>query len=671
MTEKNVLTPGKKLNVDSAGVAATTMTADAVAEEAEERDRGHRALRAPLSKVFYVAAVVYAAFQMFVIYYPLSTLQLRAVHVGFALALIFGLVPPTKKAGSQRTVPWYDWILIALSIAVCAYITVESAALSRDRLGFYNNLDVAASIALVLLVLEATRRVLGWVLPAIAICFLAYSYLGSYAIGPLQTRSFSVERIATHMALWTEGIFGTAIGASAGFIMLFVIFATFLQRSGAGQFFIDIALYFFGRFRGGPAKVAVIGSSLFGSVSGSAVANVAGTGTLTIPMMKRSGFKKEDAAAVEAVSSSGGQLVPPIMGAGAFVMADMLGIPYMEIAIAAIIPAVLYYVAVFISVDVTAVKDNARGLKSSEIPPIGETLRKGWHLPLPLIVLVGMMTVGGFSPGRAVFWAIPACVVVSWISPDTRMGIRDIIDAFVTGTKGALEVVIVCACAGIIIGVFSLTGLGLTLSSSLVAIAGQSIMLLLVLTMVACVIAGMGVPTVAAYIVVAVLVAPALTEFGISPLQAHLFVFYIAIMSAITPPVALASYVAAGIAGAKPWPASIRAVQMALGGMIVPFLFVMDDHLLGVGNPLTVLLAVLSAIIGITFVSFGALGYDYVVGHLNPILRIVAIVIGFGSMIPSQYTNILGVLIGLVYAAIFYLTRNRRKEAKVSDPQLV
>ena len=663
MAEKDLLDSSEKLASLPSTEGNRKQTADDVAQEAEERDRGHRQLRAPLNRAFYVAAFVYAAFQMVIIYYPLSTLQLRAIHVGFALVLIYGLVPPSKKLGKQKSVPWYDWLLVALSIAVCAYIAVESVALSRDRLGFYNSADVAASVALVILVLEATRRVLGWVLPAIALAFLAYSYFGSYAIGPLQTRSFGLDRIATHLALWTEGVFGTAIGASAGFIMLFVIFATFLQRSGAGQFFIDIAMYFFGRFRGGPAKVAVIGSSLFGSVSGSAVANVAGTGTLTIPMMKRSGFKKEDAAAVEAVSSSGGQLVPPIMGAGAFVMADMLGMPYMEIAIAAIIPALLYYVAVFISVDITAVKDQARGLKSAEIPPIGETLRKGWHLPLPLIVLVGMMTVGGFSPGRAVFWAIPACVLVSWLSPETRMGIRDIIDAFVTGTKGALEVVIVCACAGIIIGVFSLTGLGLTLSSSLVAIAGQSLMLLLILTMVACLIAGMGVPTVAAYIVVAVLVAPALTEFGISPLQAHLFVFYIAILSAITPPVALASYVAAGIAAAKPWPASIRAVQMALGGMIVPFLFVMDDHLLGIGSFVTILLALCSAIIGIAFVSFGSLGYDYVIGSLNPLLRVLAVVVGFGSMIPSQYTNILGVFIGLGYLAIFYLFRNRRKNS--------
>jgi len=435
---------------------------------------------------------------------------------------------------------------------------------------------------LVILILEGTRRTLGWPLPILALLAMAYALFGGSLPGAAGHRGYALPRILFTLYLSYDGIFGLILGVSASFVFLFVLFGVFVRESGAGQFFLDLAQALFGGVRGGSAKVAIVGSSLFGMISGSTVANVGTVGTVTIPLMKRTGFSPGFAAGVESAASVAGQLMPPVMGAAAFIMAEVLGVPYVKIAAAAAIPAALYYFSLFVMVDLQAAKLGLRGLPPEERPPLGRVLRAGWTALIPLGIVVYLMGVVGYSPGLASVWAIAAVLVLALAR--RTMSAAKVVDALAAGALAALEVVMACACVGVIIGMVALTGIGLKLSTLLVDLSGGRFFVLLVLTMIASLVLGTALPTTATYVLLAVLVAPTITKMGVPPIAAHMFVFYFGVIADITPPTALCVYVASNIAGAPFQRTCWLACWLALAGFVLPYLFAYSPELVLVGG---------------------------------------------------------------------------------------
>ncbi|MDR7868636.1 MAG: TRAP transporter permease [Sporomusaceae bacterium] len=505
-----------------------------------------------------------------------STLQ-RAPHVGFALVLIYILYAVSRKRKSV-TVPWNDLIMIMLSAGVALYHVVFYEDII-NKAGNYDNLDFAVSLAAVLLILEASRRVAGVVITALAAIFLVYAYIGPELPGFLAHPGFTIERIVTFQWLSTEGILGIPIDVSSTFIFLFMLFASFLKRSGIGDWMTNVAVGITGGAVGGPAKAAVIASALQGTISGSSVANVVGTGSVTIPLMKSIGYRREFAGAVEACASTGGQLMPPIMGAAAFIMTEFLNIPYIQIALAAAIPALFYFTGVFISVHLEAKRTGLHGIPKEKLPDWRSLIRTRWTLALPIVAIVAFLTYG-FTPMLAALFGLLAIIAVSFLHAETRMSPKDFIQGLEDGARSALPVVVACATAGIIVGVITLSGLGLKMAGGIVALAGGSVYLTLIFTMISSLILGMGVPTTANYIIQSTISAPALIQVGIPPLAAHLFVFYFGIIADITPPVALAAFAASGVAKSEPFRTGFEAFKLGYGAYIVPYVFVMFPSLL-------------------------------------------------------------------------------------------
>ena len=529
----------------------------------------------------------------------------RGAHLGFVLVLIFLLRP----RGRLRVfgAPAMDLLLALLAVMVAYYLLWNFENIP-DRYGAENAADVIIGTLAVVLVLEGTRRTVGWPLTLIASVFLVYAYFGPYMPGILIHRGYPIPRLASHLSLAATGIFGIPLGVSATIVILFILFGSFLTVSGAGSFFIDLATSLTGRSVGGPAKAAVVSSSLMGTVSGSAVANVATTGTFTIPLMKRTGYPPHIAGAVEAVASTGGQLMPPVMGAAAFIMSELTDIPYLQIALAAAIPAVLYYAAAFFYVHLEAKRLHLKSIPPDARPNMLLVLRKGGHLLLPLGLLIYLLF-RSYSPIFSAYYAILALVAASYLRRETRMGPRAILKALEEGAIGTLGVAAACACAGIVIGVLSLTGLGIRLSSILITLAQGNLPVLLVLTMGASIILGMGLPTSACYVLLAALGAPALTKVGVDLLAAHFFIFYFGIISCITPPVAMASYAGAGLADADPSHVGFAAVKIGFVGFIVPYMFVYSPVLLGQGNLWEVGWALASALVGCAALAAALQGY--------------------------------------------------------------
>ncbi|HWP49461.1 MAG TPA: TRAP transporter permease [Candidatus Limnocylindrales bacterium] len=547
----------------------------------------------------------------------------RGIHLAFTLTLIF-LFYPFKKARPLREVideaapvpveeirpGLIDLLALVLSLFSIGYLFVNYSYVT-ERYAYVDPLralDYVFGITLLVLVLEGARRTVGPALPLTALTFLVYAVIGNHLPGLLRHSGFSLEMIIDQLYLTTEGIFGIPLAVSASYVILFVIFGAFLEKSGTGQLFMDVASALTGSSRGGPGKISCISSGLFGTISGSAVANVMVDGWFTIPLMKRTGFKPHFAAAIEATASTGGQIMPPVMGAAAFVMAEFTGIPYIIIAKHALIPALLYYLALFWTIHYEAVKTNLRGLSKEELPNLKKVLRARGHLFLPIILLIYLM-ISGYTAPYAALWATVAVVLVSWIRKETRFGLRDIGLALKEGAKNTLSVAIACACAGIVIGVISLTGLGLRFTSLVITLASDSLIPALVLTMLAGIILGMGMPTTPAYIVQAALLIPALIKLGVLPIAAHLFVFYFAILSAITPPVAMAVYAAAGISGSNLWKTGIAAMKAGATGFIVPYMFVFGPTLLMIGSWKEILTALMTAMLGVFCLATGLQGW--------------------------------------------------------------
>lgn len=561
-----------------------------------------------IKKLAGVIAVAMALFHMYTGGMRLLPgMQQRAVHLAFALALIFLLYPEGqgKEKGVAKRVFNFAFALCGLIAGGYVYFQYEPLSF---RVGSPNNWDIIVGLTLIILVLEASRRMLGWALPITAMVFLAYAAFGSYLPVIVRHSGYSFERIVTQVALTPEGIFGIALGVSASYVALFVILGAFLEEFQAGQLFINIALSLFGKMRGGPAKAAIGASSLFGMISGSQVANVVSTGVLTIPLMQRVGYKPEFAGAVEAAASTGGMFLPPVMGATAFLIAEVLQVHYFDVAAAAIIPALLYYVTLFIIVHLRAVKRDLKGIETDGLGVKSLIKQKG-HLLIPLLVLCYFLFVTRESPSKAAFWSVISCPLACMLRSNTRLNFRTVLNALIKGARLALVVASATATAGIIIGVINLSGLGLRLSGILIDLAGGNLFLLLILTMLSSIVLGMGLPPVASYIVLAVLAAPALVNLGVEPMAAHLFIFFFGTISAVTPPVALAAYAAAGVAKSNPTRTGLVAFRLTLAAFIIPYMFVYGPALIFKGSAGEIVMAVISALIGVTALAIALEGY--------------------------------------------------------------
>ena len=582
----------------------------------------------------------------------------------FALLVLFMIYPFSNNKLLKNKFTLGKLFFCLISAWAISYIAINHVELWTQTSGITTYQTIIGFIVL-FLVLESTRRVTGWALPIISICFLIYSYFGNLFPGLLQHKGYSLVEIIRYQAMGLEGIFGVALGVASTFVFLFIFYAAVLQVSGGGEIFIDLAKGLVGKVRGGPAKIAILASCMFGSISGSAVANVAGTGAFTIPLMKRTGYSARFAGAVEAVASSGGQLMPPIMGSAAFLIAEVLQIPFWEVAIAAFVPAILYYAAVFFMVDLEAAKNGIRGLSSSEIPSKRETLAKGWHLLLSPLVLVYLLLFLQWSPMKSAFFAILVTVLSTFINPKNRLTLKKIVECMRIGSIGAIETTAACACVGIVVGVIMQTGMGFKLSSVLVSVADGNLLLLLLLTMIVSLILGMGLPTVAAYLVLGVMVAPTLISIGVNPLAAHLFIFYFGIISAITPPVALASLVAAGISGDKPFGTSLVSLRLGLSAFILPFMFVYGPTLLLQGEVIDIVVSIVTALIGIYALSIGL--QRYFIRNLNIVESFLFAGVSLLLIHPGFITDLIGIVILMILFSIVKLTKKKSAENKVIE----
>ncbi len=595
-------------------------------------------------------AVLWSVFQLYVSSVGvLDAIKLRAWHIIFLLTMTFLLYPAFKKENKSRRLPTvWDIVCILLSAASFGYLLFIYDDLAM-RGGYLTLTEYVFGAIGILMVFEAARRVVGN-LAVLAALFLVYNFgfVGRWFPGNFGHSGFSWERIVDHMFWGSQGILGIGISVSATFVFLFILFGAFLRISGFSQFINDLALTIAGRSPGGPAKVAVLASSLMGMVNGSALANVATTGAITIPLMKDNGYKAKFAAAVEAVASTGGQFAPPIMGAAGFIMAEFLGVPYTTVMLAAIIPAFLYYAALLMAVHFEAKKLGLKGISKENIPDALQVIKRQGHLILPLIVLLVLLFMG-YTPLYAAVFSILATVIASWLRPSTRMGFKDIVQALEEGAKGAVGVGVACAVIGIIIGTVSLTGLGLNFGYSILQFVGENLFLAAFFVMLISIILGMGVPGVAAYVIVATVSAPVLLDLGVNPLAAHMFVLIYACLSNITPPVALSSYVAAGIAGANQTQVSLLAIKLGLTGFIIPFFFIYQPILLlEGGNGWQILFAAVTATIGA--VSLASALQGWLLDKCHWIQRVLLLLIAYFMIDASILMDVLGVgiLIGII-----------------------
>ncbi len=628
--------------------------------------------------------VAFSAFHLYTAAFGAFAPQIqRSVHLGFVLTLVYLLYPIRSKQDLHK-LAWYDVILAILGALVSGYIVYNYDVIVLEA-GPPTDLDLIFGGLAIVLVLEATRRIVGFPIALVALIFLLYALYGNYIPGIMGHKGFTVSRIVAHMYLTTEGILGMPLGVSASFVFLFVLFGAFLHSTGLGKFFIDLALAAAGKYVGGPAKVAVLASGFFGTISGSSVANTVSTGTFTIPLMKSVGYRSHFAGAVEAASSTGGQIMPPIMGAAAFIMAQFLGISYFEIAKTAIIPALLYYLAVGFMVHMEAKRLGLKGIPKERLPVTMHVLREGGYLLIPIFVLIYLL-MQGYTPLRSAYYCIITTVGISILANNwktyqgakfnnedmgvalvqcNKLNIKDALAAMENGARLALGVAAACACTGIVIGVVTLSGMGLKLANAIVALSGGSFMLTLVLTMLASIVLGMGLPTTAKYIVLATIAAPAIKSFGVPDLAAHLFIMYFGILADLTPPVALAAYAAAGIARADPNKTGFTAVKLALAGFLIPYIFCYNPGLLMINaTGMEVVFYVTTASIGIMSLSFANVGYWLRNLHIWERLPLAGAAIAL--IIPDLVTDLIG---AGIMVAVYVLQKVMPNDPKAGPPE--
>lgn len=603
-------------------------------------------------------AVALGLFQMLSASYGTWTSYvLSAVHWGFVGSYIV-LRKSSKRHIAGRI---YDIVIILLTVYVCFYQVQMQERLIMSA-GFYTTQDYIVSALAILVVLEVGRRIVGNILPVIGILFLLYCKFGYLVPGLLKTTEFTIRRISIFLYTSSDGLFGQTLYVSAKYIYLFILFGSILELTGAGEFFVELATALVGKARGGPAQAAVYSSMLMGTINGSGAANVVTTGTFTIPLMKKIGIKPSIAGAVEAVASSGGQIMPPVMGAVAFLMAEMTGIEYADIALAALVPAVLYYATLSISVYFIARRDNIAASNPEDVKNFWTVLKEGWLFLVPLAALI-ILIVSGMSVQLSAFWSILVTLAVGFVKNRANMTPGKICGAFESALKSIAPVAGACILAGIIMGSMSLTGFGLKISSLIESLSGGNLLFALCLSMVASLLLGMGLPTSAAYMVLAILVAPALIDMGVSQMAAHLFLLYFGALSTITPPVALSAFAAAGISGAGVWETGWDAVKLASTGFIIPFVFCFDNSLLLMGDPVNIAVAVLTAALGCAVLAMAVTGW--MLHRLHPVTRILLLAAGVCLLISDPiWVSVLG----LAMAAIVILVSVRLNKRTAALP---
>lgn len=622
-----------------------------------ERKREYKNLPARLITIAAVTASCYHL--LYAYFHPFFALDHRAIHWLSMSVLLFTLYPFSQKRSPLKRMSFPDVVLMIVSVAICVWIFINSTVI-LNRAGTFGRMDVVMSVILVLIVLEAARRAAGMAVPLIAVVFIGYSLFGPYLPDALAHKGYSIQRLCTYLSLSTDGIFGIPIGVSANFILLFILYGALLRKTGAGEFFTDVAFALTGWTRGGPAKAAVVSSTFFGMISGSSVANTVTTGTFTIPLMKRTGYPAHFAGGVEAASSTMGQIMPPIMGAAAFIMAEFLSVPYYKVCIAAAIPATLAFFSTFMQVHFRAVSMGLVGLPRNELPKIGAAFAAGWHHLFSIFLLIAFL-MQDFSPERAVFWAILATIFTSFLmtlvrGESLKVFATLIVEGLEEGAVGAVEVAAACAAAGIIIGSITMTGLGIKFSSMIVDASMGHLYLALPFTMIACLFLGMGVPTTAQYVIISSLVAPALVQMGVLPMAAHLFILYFGTRADITPPVALAAYAGAGIARSDPWKTGLAAFQLGIAGFIIPFMFIYAPELLFVGSLWKILPALLTAILGVVCLAAAVQRCMLVTATWYETLLLL--VTSFLLIKPGLRTDLIGAVLFLI---VFLLQWFRRK----------
>lgn len=649
----------------------------AILEKYDRESITRHITQGPVKYIIAGLCILYSLFHLYITFNPMPALLQRSVHVGIGFALIFLIFPASKKS-SRKRVAWYDWAWFALSFSGMAYLIYEYQDIVTSRGGMANQMDVIFSLITVVCVLEGSRRITGWILPILAGIFLAYPFVSHLDFMPdrLLTRPYDMGDIFGQLFLKTEGLYSVAIGASVTFIFLFILFGAFLARSGMGQLFNDLALAIAGHKKGGPAKVAVISSGFMGSINGSALSNVVSTGAFTIPLMKKVGYHKDFAGAVEASASVGGQILPPIMGASAFIMAETTGLPYSTIALAALLPAILYYLGVIAQVHFRAGRRDLKGIAKESLPAVKEVLKARGHMLLPIVFLIFLL-IRNVPVGYAAAYTIGFTIVISMLRAETRMSFADILGALEDGARQSLAVMAACAVVGIIIGVVSLTSFGTVMTSSIVTLGAGSLFFTLILTMLASMVLGMGLPSIPAYIITATMAAPALAGFDVPILAAHMFVFYFGIFANITPPVCLAAFAGAGISGGDPMKTGFLSLKLALAGFIVPFMFIYNPTMLMIDPTglavtakdfplppiLDIITVVVTSVTGVIALSSALEGYFR--GDMNPLTRAILAVGALLLIYPEITTGIAGGVI-VVGIALFNIKTSKTPTKTIS-----
>lgn len=621
-------------------------------------------MKSALKKVSLILAICFVAFHLYTAAFgTMPGIAQKSIHLGFLLVIFYiNAMVDSEKRWEQI----FLGIMALFALGGCAYITILDENLQL-RAGIVYASDILFAILLIIAIFEACRRKMGNPLVIITLVFVAYAFLGKYIPGFLNQPGMTLKKFTSLVYLTTDGIFGSPLYASASYVVLFVLLGAIMSVSGIGDYMTNLATSLFGHMRGGPAKVAVVASGFFGSISGSPTANVIGTGTFTIPMMKKNGFEPEFAAAVEATASTGGAIMPPIMGSTAFIMAEMLGIPYTAVAKAALIPAILYFLAVLFGVDIYAAKHGLKGIPRSQLPKVRSMLKQIYMLA-PLIFLIFCMAVFNMTIVRSGLLTIIVTLVLVEINPKTRMTKEQWLQIPVQTVKSAVSVGIACAMAGIISGVIMGSGLGYRISSILTSVAGTSMLLLLVLTMVVSLIMGMGVPTTAAYLVLASLVAPTMIQLGIPPLAAHMFIFYFGCISSITPPVALAAYAGAGLAGCDPNKTGYKAFRLAFCSFLMPYLFVYNPVLLMEGGVLDILWSLVTALIGAYLLASSFEGFFFrwsLKWFERPLMILGAVML----IVPGMVTDLVGIAIIVVEFVTEFMFKRSEKFVPVTVSQ--
>ena len=637
-------------------------TSDEAQDLLKKFDKGSdfRELKGIGGKVISAILICFTLYQLYTgIFGVLDAMLQRSVHLAFGLCLVYLLYPMRRSFSREKLHP-IDLILAIIAAASCMYVFVNYADLVM-RAGRVTTMDMIVGTVAVILVLEAARRVIGWPMVIIALAFILYALFGAHIPGKLAHRGVMVGDLVQHLFYTTEGIFGIPIGVSSTFIFMFLLFGAYLEKTGMGEFFIDLANSLAGGAAGGPAKVAVISSGCMGTLTGSSVANVVGTGSFTIPMMKKLGYKPEFAGAVEATASTGGQLMPPIMGAAAFLMAEFTNTPYVKVIGAAAIPALLYYFGVWAGVHFEARKLGLRGMEKNELPKFSRIMRERGHLLLPILIVVYLL-VAGYTPIRAALGAIVASIVCAGFKKETRLSFMDIVDGLEKGARNAITVIAACACAGIIIGVVTQTGLGLKMGSMLVSIANGKLILTLFFTMLTSLVLGIGVPTTANYVITSTIAAPALLLLGVPMIAAHMFVFYFGIIADVTPPVCLAAVAAAGVAKSEPMRTGVQAARLAIAAFVIPYIFVYTPSLLLVDVTIVgIIFIITTSLIGIIAIAASLTGYFS--ARMSIIERLIFLVGGIMLITTHMTVNIVG---AALLVGGFLLQRKKSRKVKLA-----